>query len=111
MINRTQSTAAVKYSLGRWEVLTHYMQDGVFEIDNGAAKRALRAVALGHKNYLCVGSKTGNKRAAPRHSLIGRAKLKGHNGAALATPPGRFDWKLRPPISGAGLGASGPAGA
>jgi hypothetical protein len=100
----------VKYSLGRWEVLTHYMQDGVFEIDNGAAKRALRAVALGHKNYLFVGSKAGSERAAPRHSLIGRAKLDGLDGAALATPPGRFDWKLRPPIAGTGVGAKGPPG-
>jgi hypothetical protein len=33
------------------------------EIDNNAAERALRAVALGRKNYLFAGSDTGGERA------------------------------------------------
>jgi hypothetical protein len=46
-----------------------------WEIDNNAAERALRAVALGRKNYLFAGSDTGGERAAAIYSLIGRAKL------------------------------------
>jgi hypothetical protein len=45
------------------------------EIDNNAAERALRGVALGRKNYLFAGSDTGGERAGAIYSLIGTAKL------------------------------------
>jgi len=41
------------------------------------AERALRAVALGRKNYLFAGSDSGGERAAAIYSLIGTAKLNG----------------------------------
>jgi len=44
---------------------------------NSAAERALRAVALGRKNYLFAGSDAGGDRAAAFYSLIGSAKLNG----------------------------------
>ena len=44
---------------------------------NNAAERALRAVALGRKNYLFAGSDSGGERAAAIYSLIGTAKLNG----------------------------------
>src|SRR4051794_35627255 len=46
-------------------------------IDNNAAERALRAVAIGRKNYLFAGSDAGGERAANMYSLIGSAKLNG----------------------------------
>jgi len=57
--------------------LTRYCDDGRLEIDNNAAERALRVVALGRKNYLFAGSDTGGERAASIYSLIGSAKLNG----------------------------------
>jgi transposase len=51
--------------------------DGHMEIDNNAAERALRAVALGRKNYLFAGSDRGGESAAAIYSLIGTAKLNG----------------------------------
>jgi hypothetical protein len=54
-----------------------YTEDGLLEIDNSAAERALRAVALGRKNYLFAGSDCGGERAAAMYSLIGSAKLNG----------------------------------
>jgi uncharacterized Ntn-hydrolase superfamily protein len=42
---------------------------------NNAAERALRAVALGRKNYLFAGSDRGGESAAAIYSLIGTAKL------------------------------------
>ena len=45
------------------------------EIDNNIAERALRAVALGRKNYLFAGSDAGGEHAAALYSLIGTAKL------------------------------------
>jgi len=44
--------------------LTRYYDDGRIEIDHNAAERALRAVALGHKNYRFVGSDTDGEHAA-----------------------------------------------
>ena len=70
---------AIGYALSRWEALTRYCQDGRIEIDNNAAERALRAVALGRKNYLFAGSDAGGDRAAAFYSLIGTAKLNGLN--------------------------------
>ena len=46
-------------------------------MDNNAAERASRAVALGRKNYLFAGSDAGGERAAAIYSLIGSAKLNG----------------------------------
>ena len=72
---KSDTTAAVKYALSLWPALTRYCADGRLELDNNAAERALRAVALGRKNYLFAGSDTGGQRAAAIYSLIGTAKL------------------------------------
>jgi transposase len=61
----------------RWAALTRYVSDGRIEIDNNAAERALRTVALGRKNYLFAGSDAGGERAAAIYSLIGTATLNG----------------------------------
>lgn len=74
---KSETTAAVKYALGLWPALMRYADDGRLEIDNNAAERALRAVALGRKNYLFAGSDAGGERAAIIYSLIGTAKLNG----------------------------------
>lgn len=66
-----------KGTLSPWRALTRYVDDGLLEIDNSAAERALRAVALGRKNYLFAGSDAGGKRAANIYSLVGAAKLNG----------------------------------
>ena len=55
--------------------MTRYIDDGVIEIDNNAAERALRCVALGRKNFLFAGSDSGGERAASVYGLIGSAKL------------------------------------
>ncbi|HET8548922.1 MAG TPA: IS66 family transposase [Bryobacteraceae bacterium] len=68
---------AIRYALSRWTALVRYCDDGHIEIDNNAAERALRAVALGRKNYLFAGSDAGGERAAAIYSLIGTAKLNG----------------------------------
>jgi hypothetical protein len=49
---KSDTAIAVRYALGRWEALMRYCNDGRLEIDNNAEERALRAVALGRKNYL-----------------------------------------------------------
>lgn len=57
--------------------MTRYRDDGRIEIDNNAAERALRGVALGRNNYLFMGSDAGGERAASIYSLVETAKLNG----------------------------------
>ena len=47
------------------------------EIDNSAAERALRGVAIGRRNYLFDGADSGGERVAAIYLLIGRPKLNG----------------------------------
>jgi transposase len=72
---KSEVSVAIRYALGRWAALTRYCDDGALEVDNNAAERAIRAVALGRKNYLFAGSDSGGERAAALYSLIGSAKL------------------------------------
>jgi len=74
---KSDTAMAVRYALGRWEALLRYCDDGHLEIDNNAAERSLRAVALGRKNYLFAGSDRGGESAAAIYSLVGTAKLNG----------------------------------
>ena len=68
---------AIRYALKLWTALVRYTRNGLIEIDNNAAERALRTVALGRKNFLFAGSDAGGERAAAIYSLIGSAKLSG----------------------------------
>jgi transposase len=68
---------AILYASRRWNALVRYADDGRIEIDNNAAEREIRAVALGRKNWLHAGSDAGGERAAAMYSLIGSAKLNG----------------------------------
>lgn len=74
---KSELAKAISYVLSRWAAFTRYLEDGAIEIDNNAAERALRTVALGRKNYLFCGSDSGGERAAGLYSLIGTAKLNG----------------------------------
>jgi hypothetical protein len=47
---KSDTAAAIRYALSRWPALSRYVDDGHLEIDNNAAERALRVVALGRKN-------------------------------------------------------------
>jgi transposase len=74
---KSETAEAIRYALSRWRALTRYVDDGRIEIDNSAAERALRAVALGRKNYLFCGSDGGGENAAAIYTLLGTARLNG----------------------------------
>ena len=76
---KSELAIAMRYALSRWVALTRYRDDGRLEIDNNAAERSLRAVALGRKNWLFAGSDDGGERAAAIYSLLGTAQLNGLN--------------------------------
>ena len=67
--------AAIRYALARMERLRPDLGHGILERDNNAAERSMRAIALGRKNYLFVGSEAGGKAAAIAYTLIETAKL------------------------------------
>jgi len=106
---KSATAKAIHYALRRWDALERYCDDGRIEIDNNAAERALRCVALGRKNYLFAGSDAGGEHAAAIYSLLGTAKLNGHNPEAFLRevltriadhPINRVDellpWQLQP---------------
>ena len=74
---KSETAGAIRYALSHWRALTRYVDDGLLEIDNSAAERSLRAVVMGRKNYLFMGSDSGGQRAAALYSLIATAKLNG----------------------------------
>ena len=67
---KSEIAAAIRYALGRWRALLRYCEDGRIELDNNAAERALRAVALGRKNYLFAGSDEGASYCPSDYLLI-----------------------------------------
>ena len=68
---------AVGYAQRNWKALLRYLEQGWLEIDNNAAERALRAVAVGRKNWLFAGSLEAGRRAATLMTLVGTCKLQG----------------------------------
>lgn len=68
---------AIAYTLGLWEELAVYVQDGRLLIDNNSIENAVRPMAIGRKNYLFAGSQAGAERAAMFYSFMGSCKM--HN--------------------------------
>lgn len=79
LLPNTPTMAAIGYVQNHWTALTRYLDDGQCVIDNNAAERALRVVALGRKNWLFAGSENGGEAAAICFTLIESAKAQGHN--------------------------------
>ncbi|XDA97958.1 IS66 family transposase [Sulfitobacter sp. LCG007] len=67
--------AAIRYALTHMKRLRPYLGHGILELDNNAAERGMRAIALGRKNYFFVGSEAGGKAGAIAYTLIETAKL------------------------------------
>ena len=76
---KSVAAGAIGYAMNQWKALTRYLENGLIEMDNSAAERALRTVAIGRKNYLFLGSDAGGERAATMYSLLGTVKLNGLN--------------------------------
>ena len=68
---KSPMATATEYVLKRWDAFTRYTEDPTSPIDNNVAERAIRAVAVGRKNWLFLGSENGGRTAATLMSLIG----------------------------------------
>ena len=67
--------ASIRYALGRMNKARLYLDNGFLEIDNNTAERAVKPIALGHKNWMFAGSERGSKAMAIAFTLIETAKL------------------------------------
>ena len=74
---RSDLAKAIRYAISRWDALTLILRDGRACIDNSAAERAMRPIAIGRRNWTFAGSNAGGERAAAIYSLIETAKLHG----------------------------------
>jgi Transposase and inactivated derivatives len=66
---------AVSYTLKNWIALTRYLGSGILSIDNSAAERLMRPIAVGRGNWTFAGNDRGGKAAATVYSLIESCKL------------------------------------
>ena len=66
---------AMTYASNQWKALTRFLEDGRLPLDNNAAERALRPIAIGRKNWLFAGSVRGGEAAAIILSFVESAKL------------------------------------
>ncbi len=76
---KSMTAKAINYGLKNKVALMRFLEDGKIQIDNNAAERALRLVALGRKNWVFAGSDNGGETAATLYSLIETVKLNNIN--------------------------------
>jgi transposase len=77
VLDKSPLAAAIDYCLRQWKALTRYTEQGYLSIDNNAAERALRAVAVGRANWNHIGNERGGKAAAILYSLVMSARALG----------------------------------
>jgi len=70
---------AVRYVLSNWTALMRYVNEPRLSIDNNAAERALRPVAVGRKNWMFAGHDDGAEALAILYTMIESAKRAGLN--------------------------------
>lgn len=76
---KSRTAQAIAYALNHQVALKRFLEDGRVEIDNNAAERAMRSIAVGRKNWLFAGSDNGGHTAANIYSLIETTKLNNVN--------------------------------
>lgn len=76
---KSSTAKAIAYALNIEVALRKFLSNGNVEIDNNAAERALRSVAVGRKNWLFAGSDEGGKTASIIYTILETAKLNNVN--------------------------------
>ncbi|MEI7926408.1 MAG: IS66 family transposase [Chloroflexota bacterium] len=75
---------ALNYLHNQWTALTRFLEDGRINIDNNPAERALRAIAVGRKNYLFAGSTKAMAAAIAQATAAGATTIVGGGDTATA---------------------------
>lgn len=74
VLPRSPMAAAITYMLNQWQALKVYTTQGFLSIDNNAAERAMKPIAIGRKNWLFAGNDAAAAHAATLYSLIASAQ-------------------------------------
>jgi transposase len=77
VLPRSPIAAAITYMLNQWAALCAYTTAGFLNIDNNAAERALKRVAIGRKNWLFAGNDAAGESHANLYTLLSSAQRRG----------------------------------
>lgn len=77
VLPRSPMATAITYARNQWEALCVYVTRGFLSIDNNAAERAMKRVAIGRKNWLFAGHDAAAAHHARLWSLIASAERHG----------------------------------
>jgi transposase len=77
VLPRSPMAAAITYTINQWDALNRYVEQGFLNIDNNAAERALKRVAIGRKNWLFAGHDEAGASHARLWTLIASAERHG----------------------------------
>jgi transposase len=69
VLPKSPMAEALGYALNNWAALVRYTEAGFLAIDNNAAEREMKRIAIGRKNWLTIGSPRGGQTAAVLISL------------------------------------------
>ena len=68
---------AITYAQNQWPYIIRYLDDGLLDIDNNAAERAIKPFVIGRKNWIFAQSVKGARASAILYSLAETAKANG----------------------------------
>ena len=77
VLPRSPMGQAIGYALNQWNALCVYASEGFLAIDNNAAERAMKRVAIGRKNWLFAGNDRAGETTAILYTLIASAERHG----------------------------------
>lgn len=77
VLPRSPMAQAIGYTLNQWDALCRYTEQGFLDIDNNAAERAMKRVAIGRKNWLFAGNDAAAESHARLYTLIASAERHG----------------------------------
>ena len=69
MLPKSPIGQAIAYARRQWSALLRFTEHGFLNIDNIASELALRAMAVGRKNWLFAGSDSGGRTAAVLYTM------------------------------------------
>jgi transposase len=74
VLPKSPMAQAINYATSNWDALIRYPQAGFLSIDNNVSERTLRAIGIGRKNWMFVGSDNGGATAAVLFGIIATCK-------------------------------------
>ena len=74
---KTALGKAVTYTLGQWNKLERYLENGQLQIDNNRVERAVKPFVIGRKNWMFSNTANGARASAMLYSIIETAKANG----------------------------------